>query len=567
MLRGGQNQEIQDRITSLHDRLCDPASCGTGTISSLPKPGSDKLGQFARSVREIVVSNTARDERLILSDARLAVTADTIATAIPNAEFLALITSPRELIARTLGKSDPDLLLETWIASARCVLTLAHRFRSRVRVLLAQDCLDYPREFEAFLRGEIGVAAASPHPVQKKIPALEQALAQLIVAKHQEAKRLDAELFAASHPLGDNVSGMHQEQINLGEATAELSSLRSSPALHDLTTENELLLKQLHQVQEELEHYFLEARRLENSAKKHDSEASAIWEYGSLTLGEAHHEPPHRHLNFALDEAGSGDRIFGNIRLRLLEHHGRPGILLFQSQGDQPAILHHWQQSGEEEGTPYMIVIPQDKAGADFLLASTTSDLLLIRGILRLLRAQLGNDPANNLPHASWKRLTGRLLEQIDDLPERLHYDAVNCKLTPREKSWDCKFAVSNAWFHGYGVAEISANWSSTNYAAITLSYSGNEAPLTVWPADANRVPDREMLIDLSSSRSRKDMAIQSAAMTRRDRALLCNLISELPNFLVHLSIQHPDAGLDLGKLQKQARNFARLAKKHFLST
>jgi hypothetical protein len=214
-----------------------------------------------------------------------------------------------------------------------------------------------------------------------------------------------------------------------------------------------------------------------------------------------------------------------------------------------------------------MIVIPQDKAGADFLLAATTSDLLLIRGILRLLRAQLGNDPANNLPHAFWSGLAGRLLEQIDDLPERLHYDAVNCKLTPREKSWDCKFAVSNAWFHGYGVAEISANWSSTNYAAITLSYSGNQAPLTVWPADANGVPDREMLIDLSSSNSRKDMATQSAAMTRRDRALLYNLISELPNFLVHLSIQHPDAGLDLGKLQKQARNFARLAKKHLLST
>lgn len=301
---------------------------------------------------------------------------------------------------------------------------------------------------------------------------------------------------------------------------------------------------------------------MEKSTKVQGSDGLAIWKYGSLNLGEVHEESPYSHLNFTLDEVHSGDRIFKNIRMRLLEHHGRAGILLFQPQGDKPSLLHHSQQSGEEEGVPYMILIPQNKSGADFFVAATTSDLLLLRGIITLLRSQLRNDPAKTPQYSAWSRLAGRLLEQIDDLPERLHYDSVSCTLRPGEKSADCTFAVSNAWIRGHGVAELSASWSLRNSSTMTLSYSGDESPLTIWPTDSQGAPDRVMVIDLSSANSRKEMVALSATMTKRDRSFLYHLVAELPNFLVHLQNQHPDAGIDLTKLTKQAHTFVKLMNK-----
>jgi hypothetical protein len=132
----------------------------------------------------------------------------------------------------------------------------------------------------------------------------------------------------------------------------------------------------------------------------------------------------------------------------------------------------------------------------------------------------------------------------------------------PGEKSADCTFAVSNAWIRGHGVAELSASWSLRNSSTMTLSYSGDESPLTIWPTDSQGAPDRVMVIDLSSANSRKEMVALFATMTKRDRSFLYHLVAELPNFLVHLQNQHHDVGSYLAKLTKQAHSFMKLMNK-----
>jgi hypothetical protein len=552
------------------------------------------LPKFRKSIRELFSEAHTLSGEMILTDKRLSATAGVIASEIPTASFLVFIESPRAMLARTLDKADPAQLIENWTQSAKSILSLAHRFRSRVTVLAVQECLEPSSEFQTYIRNEIGLDTDHPYPRQEPPMALERALAELIVTKNQQLSRLYLEILATSHPLAHTSPDLQDGQCDPRDAISEIVSLRGSQdkveglekaagereslsrqilssneqikkleeSKKDLSEENDLLLLQLHQVQEELEHYFLEARRLEKNAKQHQSETFAIWKYGSLTLGEVHEESPYSHLNFTLDEAHLGDRIIRNIRLRLLKHHGRAGILLFQPQGNQSSPLHHWQQSGEEGGAPYMILIPQDESGADFFVAATTSDLLLLRGIITLLRSQLRNDPAKTPQLAPWIRVAGRLLEQIDDLPERLHYDSVSCKLTSREKSTDCTFAVTNAWIRSHGVAELSPSWSLRNSSTMTLSYSGDEPPLTIWPTDSQGAPDRVMVIDLSSANSRKEMVALFATMTKCDRSLLYHLVAEFPNFLVHLQNQHPDDGIDLRKLTKQARSFMKLMKK-----
>jgi len=694
-LRGDFFADQQRRFTSLHDELYGSVDHEVEALPSLTTAPPTNLPEFRDSIRELLSEVDTLGGAMILTDTRLIGTSGVIASEISNASFLVFVESPRSMLARTLDKVDPDQLIENWIQSAKSILALAHRFRSRVTLLVAQECLEHPSAFQAYLRGELGLDTDHPYP-RHHTPAavetaIETALSELILSKNQQLSRLYLEILAISHPLAHTSSDLQDAECDPRDAIREIISLRNNHAkiaaerdaqkaklenleksavekevlskqlqsskdqikhieeskkelseenelllqqLHqvqeeleetflqklqtekeldnqretlaaerdvlkakieklekaagekesltkqlqsckdqiksieeskkDISEENELMLLQLHQVQEELEHYFLEARRLKKNAKQHHSEALGIWEYGSFAFGEVREESPHRHLNFTLDETKSRVRIFRNIRLRLLEHHGRPGILLFQPQGDQTSPLHHWQQSGEEGGVPYMILIPQDQAGADFLVAATTSDLLFIRGILRLLRSQLGDDSPNKPLLTPWIRVAGRLLEQIDDLPERLHYDSVSCELTSGEKSWDCTFVVSNAWFLGHGVAELSANWSSTNYASMTLRYSGSEAPLSIWPLDPKGMPERELSIDLSNSASLKDKAARFTAMTKRERAFLHHLVAEFPNFLVHMQNQHPDSGLNLNKLNKQALSFMKLVKKTF---
>jgi hypothetical protein len=617
-LRGNIPQESQDRFASLHDKLLGVADPEAGASPILNKVTTESLTEFTKSVAQLLdTPNEREDQRnngglIPLTDPRLAATAGVLASGIPEASFLIFIESPRESLARMLvDTADPEHILEQWMHAARAMLALTHRYRTSVKVIVVQECLNHPTDFQNLLRTEVGMETIPPYPDQEEPPALQQALAELMVAKNPQAGHLYAELLALSHPLGSDVSSPEEKVVDLQEAISEIIALRKTPALQaaeeendlllqqlhqvqeeieqtflqrqqvekelkqlsgetvalkkqleeskkELSEENDMLLLQLHQVQEELEHYFLEARQLQSQSRR-----GQMWELGEITLGDVCLEAPHRHLNFTIDRASSGERTFPRLRLRLVEHHGKPGLLFFGPSGTGPAPLHHWKQSGEEGGAPFMLMIPRDSEGAEFFVAATTSDLLLIREILALLVASLSADEVTRNQPDRWKQVAGRLLEQIDDLPERLHYDAVNGALGQGEHEEEIRIDVQQAWFRGRLTPGISFRWYPKAPLGITIVRSGAEAPLVSWPVDAKGISSQELVIDFSSSSSRAQVGEIIRPMTARDKTLLVNLIAELPNFLVHASTQHPGDKMDLRKLQKQARNLGRLAKKH----
>jgi hypothetical protein len=535
-----------------------------------------------------------------------------------------------------VGTADPDRLHEQWMQTARAILSLTHRHRTSVKIIVVQECLNHPSDFQNLLRTEMGMESVPSYPEQEKPSALQQALAELMVAKNPRAGHLYAELLALSDPLGSDLSSPEEKVVDLQEAISEIIALRKTPALQaaeeendmllqqlyqvqeeleqtllqrqqaekdlghsknevellkkqlaeapaqstgevhslkkqfadiqaaheesrkELTEENDMLLQQLYQVQEELEHYFLEARRLQKDARR-----GLLWDLGDVMLGVSCEEVPHRHLDFTVDRATLGKRTLRGLRLRLVEHHGKPGILFFGPSGNHPAPLNHWKQTGEESGVPFMLLIPKDREGEQYFVAATTDDLLLIRELLMHLTSQLSDAGVGVHPHGGWGRVAARLTEQIDEVPERLHYDDVSCSLGAKDGVHDYGFIVHHAWIRGRLIPSLSFRWNPKAPSCITLLLSGPETPLVSWPVNAKALTSQELPIDFSSSRSRAQAADLFATMTGRDKALLLNLIAELPNFLVHASTQHTEAKMDLRKLQKQARNLGRLAKKH----
>lgn len=105
--------------------------------------------------------------------------------------------------------------------------------------------------------------------VKEKYEHMEQALAAAQGQLAHESKRLVD--LSATH--NDELTSPKDENSQLIQQLADLKSKPvASEKLIDLTNENKLLLTQLHQVQEELERYYLENQRLKLGGKsKHNS--------------------------------------------------------------------------------------------------------------------------------------------------------------------------------------------------------------------------------------------------------------------------------------------------------
>jgi hypothetical protein len=108
---------------------------------------------------------------------------------------------------------------------------------------------------------------------QQEIDSLKANTSQLdnnIKAKQQEIDSLKANI----SQLDNNIKAKQQEIDNLKVNTSQLDA--SISATQELEQENELLLLQLHQVQEELEHYFLEYQKVSTIPPKPDYNLTGI---------------------------------------------------------------------------------------------------------------------------------------------------------------------------------------------------------------------------------------------------------------------------------------------------
>lgn len=257
----------------------------------------------------------------LFADSRSLWLLDYWAESLPEARFLLFYTSAASAVAHALLQGlEPLAFLEGWKAANRQILAFQRRHRRRALLLDADAACRNPQAMViACQRLDIRLEfPPNPPPPQPDAPALERLIADLLLKSEESVASLQVELEVSAQPLGDAMppapalplevlESYLQRQVcerklkqDLGEAEEKLQTavlekqeqgrvlqqaqsqieelIRSrdesarmaaerqvhlEKAQKDATQENELLLLQLHQVQEELEAVFLEKQRLE----------------------------------------------------------------------------------------------------------------------------------------------------------------------------------------------------------------------------------------------------------------------------------------------------------------
>ncbi len=225
--------------------------------------------------------------------------------------------------------------------------------------------------------------------------------------KQQEAQRqLDemAKLASERQAQIEQVSKARDEQAKLaGERQAELEGL--SRKLKDTEQENELLLLQLHQVQEELENYFLKhqdaqqqlqtLRNVEERFTRMQQRVPDYCGFGGVELDQPEKATDVSRLNWRLLQLDIMGRYFPRFECDTLVEHGVAGIILPRHSGDS-TVLVRWPLQAQQDNTVLIIpVCSQNNASQrmELLADLSTTDWQFLKTLSRQLAFIVG------LPH------------------------------------------------------------------------------------------------------------------------------------------------------------------------
>ena len=233
---------------------------------------------------------------------------------------------------------------------------------------------------------------------------------------HTNLAQLHAERDAEVAELRQELSSHRQSIRRLREKLAADIALKQS-----IQRESDRRLLRLHQVQAELEHYF-EAHQVLARVDGVRRTALERIEIGTIDFGAAQLTQPYRHIDITLAEVAYGSRRLQRIDSRFVQHHGRPGLLIFAPvSGATP--LSAWTPTGQENGRPFMLLIPSDPASVATLSALGTSDWGFVVDLTEQLSRACADERA--AIRDAWHPLALRMLGELRHMPPRLRYDGV----------------------------------------------------------------------------------------------------------------------------------------------
>jgi hypothetical protein len=182
----------------------------------------------------------------------------------PSTRFVLLHTPAYDILAQALADTtqsefNAQAVLDTWCDYQTEMLRFYHRNTSRCVLTHAHQALQRPTDWVGQLNTQFGTTLQSPglapQPRANIDPLLHLLVVQLLQS-HPQVRALEDEVHATL-PEGD--LDTRPAAFDTLAATATLRQLyrAQAQAMKEQQQESELLLLQLHQVQEELEHHYL----------------------------------------------------------------------------------------------------------------------------------------------------------------------------------------------------------------------------------------------------------------------------------------------------------------------
>jgi hypothetical protein len=260
------------------------------------------------------------------------------------------------------------------------------------------------------------------------------------------------------------------------------------------------------------------------------TEDSAPLQVAEFKPGERHEGVQHRHLDYQLAYARQAGRRWDRIDLRLVEHLGRAGLLIFHD-GAGPAPLLAWSVCGEENGRPFMLLLPSDSPGRYQLDRLGRSDWRFVIAAVDWLASTLAREADRS---DRWLGVARRLRRELAELPPRLRYDGVRVDLPQPGSDGAVTVVLTGSMFGARNFGELTLLWraggplASSSELELQAPSECCDRPLSSWPTNASGDPASSVVLPVGAC---------SAAARRRawsvfapiDGTLVLGLLDALP--------------------------------------
>ncbi|MFN5746292.1 MAG: hypothetical protein ACK443_09445 [Methylococcaceae bacterium] len=297
--------------------------------------------------------------------------------------------------------------------------------------------------------------------LESQLISLQQQNAELISARDHQSTRVDELQQQIDHKtrlIKDLEQQLHSRQATvpseaLRRLQAEIASLQQSnndlsqqheAALRQQTEENELLLLQLHQVQEELEHYFLGNRERDETI----SELNARWarvlqrepdlcDWSAVDVIKTTHKPPNHLIRWRILDLAIGKRVIPEMEIAVMVREGVPSLVYFRdAEKLTQGPLQRWPASFSNQDK--LLIQPEGPEDTQLersraIAALSPADWQMTRTLCHLLSsptvmtiagvAGVGEDGQQ-----FWQTALKRLRQQLDACPKVWRYGTVSLK-------------------------------------------------------------------------------------------------------------------------------------------
>lgn len=375
---------------------------------------------------------------------------------------------------------------------------------------------------------------------EKQRADVEARLNQSEADKAQAATDYEAELRSVREDTSTQVTDL---QNRLDHAEAQSAHYQE---------QGEQLLIKLHQTQEQMEQYFLESKQLRRGDHRNPAKPQPVsMGADTVRIGNAVEERPYCHANFTLHDVAQGQRHFDTLDVRLIEHHGEPGLVLFAQPGSNAPLLPCWQETGEEGGRAFMLLHPHHKAGRALIAQMHTSDWLFMNDLLALLQATL-YDAADNQPRLArrWGLVCQAVRDQLHQLPLQLRYDAAHTtEADGASGAVNITLHLDNVLYGDRAYPELhfdlrlTSSGKDTNRpdSLVLRAPEDNGAlpPLAGWPRTEDGSLAPECVFKFGKGQSSAHKKTQWQALDPLDRNFVTALVSRLPAVLADNQAGH----------------------------
>ncbi len=387
-------------------------------IVQLQQQNQEALQHNAQLAAELDQTQAQRDAQAALARDRLAaLDAEAHAKAEIQAQFSQLqarhqdATQESELLLLQLHQVQEEL--------ERIFLTSQDQQKQLEQASHSHAGMQVQRDIEAALARDRLAALESAHAAQNeltnRLASLEQqaqAAMQSIVSLQSENSALLAARDAEAHARAETQTRFSQLQARHQDATQE----------------GELLLLQLHQVQEELEHYFLQHQQAQKDLQ-HTRERLAKWaqrypnhcEWDTLHVSVATDEQ----LQLQLRGVQHGSRMLDVLEIHL---DAAQNTLQLNRTGSGNAPLLRWPDS-LADGQPLALTLVFDTSkhpatilDSPALNQLTPSDLQMLQAICLNVAQAL---PADISSHDRWVKLCQQWAQAFHSLPVCWRFDSI----------------------------------------------------------------------------------------------------------------------------------------------